>query len=80
MRIPKEISAALKKRTKAAIDLNKADSIVSDFIMENDIKIDDADYLTGVEMYANPYTSECRVREAIKKHKFTKNSRRSDNG
>lgn len=80
MRIPKEISAALKKRTKAANDLNEADGIVSNFIMDNGIEADEADFLTGVEMYANPYSAECRIREAIKRHKPTEKNRRSDNG
>lgn len=71
MRIPKEISAALKKRTKAANDLNEADRIVSDFILDNGIAVEEEDFLTGVEMYANPFASECRVREAIKRHKPT---------
>lgn len=48
MRIPKEISQALKKRTKAADDLNTADCIVTDFIEANGIAVDQADYM----MYA----------------------------
>lgn len=43
----------------------KADTIVSDFIMKNNIDVADYDYLTGCEMYANPDKSANRIREAI---------------
>lgn len=69
MKIPKEISAALKKRTKAAEDLMDVDSIITDFINEHGIAVEEYDYCTGVEMYANPYASEERVRNAILNHR-----------
>jgi hypothetical protein len=69
MKIPKEVAAALRKRTAYAEKLNAADYIVSCFIEENGIEVNTEDYLTGVEMYANPYASEMRIRAAIKAHK-----------
>jgi hypothetical protein len=72
VKIPRDVSAALKRRTKAAEELSDADTIVTRFIEENGIDVSDEDYCTGYEMYANPYASEIRVREAIKAHKERK--------
>lgn len=65
MKIPKYIEKALQQRENAAWKLIKADRIVSDFIMKNNIDVADYDYLTGCEMYANPNESANRIREAI---------------
>ncbi len=65
MKIPKYIEQALQQRGKAAWELMKADTIVSDFIMKNNIDVADYDYLTGCEMYTNPNESANRIREAI---------------
>lgn len=66
MKIPREIETALRRRVKAAIELNSADFVISKFIRENDIEAEECDYCTGVEMYSNPYESADRIREAIK--------------
>lgn len=65
MKIPKYIDQALNLRTKSAVQLNKADTVIADFIIKNDIAVESYDYCSGVEMYANPYDSEDRIREAI---------------
>lgn len=65
MKIPKYIEQALDRRVKSAIRLNEADMVITDFIIKNDIVVESYDYATGVEMYANPYESANRIREAI---------------
>ncbi len=69
MRIPKYIEEALRKRSKAAIKLSEFDFIVTKFIEEHDIDVDEFDYSGGCEMICNPYESEERVRTAILNHK-----------
>ncbi len=66
MKIPKEIENALKRRVRAAETLLETDHIVSNFIEENGIEAEECDYLTGVEMYANPQASADRIRKAIR--------------
>ena len=68
MKIPKYIERALDRRANAALDLMAADRIISDFIEEYHIEVEEADYLTGYEIYANPISSAYRVREAILNH------------
>lgn len=65
MKIPKEIEKALNSRVIAAQVLMQADSVVSKFIDDNNIKVEDYDYRTGCEMYINPQASADRVRKAI---------------
>lgn len=67
MKIPREIENALKRRADAACKLMKADAIITDFIIENGIDAELYDYATGVEMYANPYDSADRIRQAIRR-------------
>lgn len=68
MKIPKYIDEALSKRRKAAMELNKYDAVVSDFIIKNQIDVDIQDYGGGVEMYFNPSESEQTIRQAILNH------------
>ena len=65
MKIPKYIDKLLDKRAKAAQQLMECDSIITDWIVAHEIEAEDCDYCTGVEMYANPYASADRIREAI---------------
>ena len=39
--------------------------VIFEFITKNDIDVESCDYAGGVEMYANPYDSAERIREAI---------------
>lgn len=66
MKIPKEIENALKRRVRAAIALLETDAIITDFIEKNEIKAEEYDYNTGIEMYANPLDSADRIRKAIR--------------
>ncbi len=65
MKIPKYIEQALNRRTKLAVQLDEADMVIFEFITKNDIDVESCDYAGGVEMYANPYDSAERIREAI---------------
>lgn len=66
MKIPKYIENALDRRVRAAETLSDMDKIITDFINDNGIEAEECDYLTGVEMYANPCASAERIRKAIK--------------
>lgn len=65
MKIPKYIDKALKRRTRLACQLMDACCEVDDFLQKNRIYPPDEDWLTGVEIYANPYEAEKEVRRAI---------------
>ena len=66
MKIPKYIDELLDRRAKLAELLNSVDCEVTKWIDKHGIEVEDYDYATGYEMYANPYVSADRVREAIK--------------
>lgn len=75
MVIPKRIDAALTKRRQLAEELERVCNIVDDFINSTDglaDEIDPADFLGGVEIYANPKASENAIRLAIRNHKQEK--------
>ncbi len=74
MKIPKEIENALKRRVRAAETLLETDHIISNFIEENGIEEEECDYLTGVEMYANPRASDYRIRKSIRAKEGEKNA------
>lgn len=65
MKIPKYIDELLDRRAKLAELLNTVDYKVTKWIDEHGIEVEDYDYATGVEMYANPYASADRIRKAI---------------
>lgn len=65
MKIPKYIDKLLDRRARLASDLMDVDLRITKFIEKNGIEVEDYDYCTGVEMYANPYSSADRVRKAI---------------
>ncbi len=66
MKIPKYIENALKRRVRAAVTLSEMDSLISRFIDDNCIEVEECDYRTGVEMYANPWDSADRIRRSIR--------------
>lgn len=66
MKIPKYINKLLDRRARLAEDLNSVDCMITNWITDNNIDVEEYDYNTGVEMYANPYASADRIREAIK--------------
>lgn len=67
MKIPKYIEQLLDRRARLAADLNSVDCISTKWIEDNAIVVEDYDYNTGVEMYANPYASVRRIKDAIAK-------------
>ena len=69
MKIPKYIDTTLKKRRRYASLLMDASCALDDWLIKNNIECEEYDICTGVEIYANPFDSEIRVREAILKHK-----------
>ena len=68
MKIPKYIDEALKQRTRYASKLDNAMATVDRWLDANGIECETCDTHTGCEIYANPYASEQRIREAIKLH------------
>lgn len=71
MKIPKYIVQALERRVRLANQLNNTCNIIDDFIRKNglDDEIDTADWLGGVEIYANPRESADNIIMAILNHK-----------
>ena len=67
MKIPKYINEALKKRTKYACKLDDAMRVVDDWMDKHNIECESCDTHTGCEIYTNPFLSEQRIREAIRK-------------
>ena len=68
MKIPKYIEKKIDRRAKLASDLNSVDSELTKWLDNNKIEVETYDYCTGVEMYANPYASAERIKEAIRRH------------
>lgn len=67
MEIPKYIDKALTKRTKYACRLDDAMKVVDDWLDKHNVECEDYDTHTGYEIYVNPFSSEQRIREAIRK-------------
>lgn len=67
MKIPKHIDEALRKRTKYACKLDDAMTIVDKWLDAQGIECENYDTHTGYEIYGNPFSSEQRIREAIRK-------------
>ena len=65
MKIPKYIEGLLDRRARLAADLNSVDYKITKWIEDNAIAVEEYDYNTGVEMYANPYASAKRIKDAI---------------
>ena len=65
MKIPKYINKLLDRRVRLAEDLNSVDCKITKWITNNNIEVEEYEYNTGVEMYANPYASADRIRKAI---------------
>lgn len=68
MKIPKYIDEALKRRTQYACKLDDAMTVVDRWLDANGIVCETCDTHIGCEIYANPYSSEQRIREAIESH------------
>lgn len=69
MKVPKYISQAIERRTKSAEVFMHNDWIISKFIDDNHIAVEDYDYHGGCESIVNPTTSAARVYSAIINHK-----------
>lgn len=71
MKLTKKVEAMIDRRTRLAERLLEACCEVDDFIKDNGLEgeVEDCDWLTGVEIYANPCSSGERIKEAIRKHK-----------
>ena len=67
MNLPKYIDEALTKRTKYACKLNDAMNVVDDWLDKHNIECESYDTHTGCEIYINPFSSEQRIREAIRR-------------
>lgn len=67
MKIPKYIDEALKKRTRYAYKLDDAIQLVDKWLDDYNIECDSCDTHAGCEIYLNPFSSEQRIREAIRK-------------
>lgn len=65
MRVPKYIEEALNKRAKLADKFNHYDLIISQFIDNNGVEVEEYDYHGGCESIVNPYNSSARVYKAI---------------
>lgn len=67
LKIPHYIRDLLDKRAKAAEMFNKYDLIISQWCMNNNIKLEDYDCFGGVEAIVNPNDSKKRILDAIEK-------------
>lgn len=67
MKIPKKIEKLIGRRARLADDLNHADNELTAWLDKKGLidKVEEYDIMTGCEMYANPYASADRIRDAI---------------
>lgn len=65
MKIPKKIEILINRRAKLAKDLNLVDYELSEWLDGHNVFVEDYDYRTGCEMYANPDDSAERIKKAI---------------
>lgn len=66
MKIPKRIKKALKKRTKAALQMKLLNMEIDNFIRDNNIPVDPEDYLNGSGIIETPFASVERIKQAIR--------------
>lgn len=66
MKMPKYIDKLINTRANLASQLNYADYRLSEWLEKNNVKVEEYDVFGGCEMYANPWDSAARVRQAIK--------------
>lgn len=68
MKLTKKMENLLNKRIELAIRLNNICREIDDFIKINNLEedVEDCDWLNGVEIYAHPYSSAERIKEAIR--------------
>lgn len=71
MKLTKKIEALIDKRTALAAELMSVGSQIDQYIIDNGLEneVEDYDWLTGVEIYANPWAAGKRIKEAIRNHK-----------
>lgn len=67
MKCPKYIDEALNKRTKYACKLDAAINVVDEWLDKHNIECEFEDTHGGCEIYVNPFSSEQRIRKAIRK-------------
>ena len=68
MKIPKKIDTLLNQRTRYAGMLDRVSFRLDKWLMEHGIDPGDANWMTGCEIYVNPYAAEAAVRKAIVDH------------
>ena len=70
LKLTKKIERLIDRRAKLAMELNEVSSQVDDFIIKHGMEneVEDFDWLTGCEIYANPVSSGERIKEVIKRH------------
>lgn len=67
MKIPKRIEKMIDRRARIASDLNAIDYELAKWLEDNKIEAQEYDYCSGIEMYANPYASAERIKQAIER-------------
>lgn len=65
MKCPKYIEKLINHRASLASQLNEADYRLSCWIEKNGIEVEEYDIRGGCEMYANPWDSAKRIKQAI---------------
>lgn len=65
MKMPRKIEKLINRRTRLAQDLNSVDYELTKWIDKHSIAVEDYDYCSGIEMYANPSISGERIKQAI---------------
>lgn len=65
MKIPKYIQNLINKRAGLAAELNSADYKLSKWLDDHGIAVEDYDNYGGCEVFANPYDSAERIKQAI---------------
>lgn len=66
MKMPKYIEKLIEKRAGLAVLLNHADHKLGDWLEKNGVEVERYDIYGGCEMYANPWSSAGRIKQAIK--------------
>lgn len=69
MKCPKYVRDMIERRLRLAVQLNRADIELTDWLAAHGIleNLEDYDYNSGVEMYCNPHASANRIYCAIER-------------
>ncbi len=66
MKIPKYIEKLINRRAGLAVLLNHADAKLAEWLEKKGVDVEEYDIYGGCEIYANPWGSANRIKQAIR--------------